>query len=171
MKTSALAGYLNAIRTTLQAGTCLQNFPSQTVERHNKPEVEVSTSKELLLNPLVVSRTEMESCKIESSVNSVRVSIKIKQQDNIEEILCHKFTRFLMQRAEQFIIMRRKAVEGYDISFLITHVHLERMIRPKLIDFIIEFMQDIDKEINGMKIAINARARIVATEFMKSLVP
>jgi len=57
------------------------------------------------------------------------------------------------------------------MSFLITHVHLERMIKNKLIDFIIQFMQDIDKEINGMKIAINARARIVATEFMSTLVP
>lgn len=28
-------------------------------------------------------------------------------------------------------------------------------------------MEEIDKEISAMKIAINARARIVATEFMK----
>lgn len=93
----------------MTAATCLRNFPSQNVERHNKPEVEVRGSKELLLNPVIVSRTENERCLIEPSVNSVRVSIKIKQQDEIEEILCHKFTRFLMQRAEQFVIMRRKA--------------------------------------------------------------
>ena len=68
-------------------------------------------NKELLLNSVIVSRTENEKCLIESSINSVRVSIKIKQQDEIEQILCHKFTRFLMQRAEQFVIMRRKAVE------------------------------------------------------------
>ena len=68
-------------------------------------------SKELILNQVVVSRSENESCLIEPSINSVRVSIKIKQADEIEEILCHKFTRFLMQRAEQFIIMRRKATE------------------------------------------------------------
>jgi hypothetical protein len=68
-------------------------------------------SKELTLNPLIVSRSEKESCLIEASVNSVRVSIRIKQADDIEEILCHKFTRFLMQRSEQFLIMRRKAIE------------------------------------------------------------
>jgi actin related protein 2/3 complex subunit 4 len=28
-------------------------------------------------------------------------------------------------------------------------------------------MEDIDKEISGMKISINARARVVASEFMK----
>jgi hypothetical protein len=72
-----------------------------------------------------------------------------------------------MQRSEQFIIMRRKPTEGYDISFLITHVHLEKMWKHKLVDFVIHFMEEIDKEISGMKIAINARARIVANEFMK----
>lgn len=39
---------------------CLDNFNSQVVERHNKPEVEVRTSKELLLNPVVISRNEKE---------------------------------------------------------------------------------------------------------------
>jgi hypothetical protein len=31
----------------------------------------------------------------------------------------------------------------------------------------IQFMEDIDKEISGMKIAINARARVVANEYMR----
>ena len=126
-------------------------------------------NKELLLNPVIISRTENERCFIESSINSVRVSIKIKQADEIEEILCKKFTSFLMQRAEQFVIMRRKPIKGYDISFLITHTHLENMWKHKLVDFIIEFMEDVDKEISAMKIAINARARLVASEFMKQL--
>ena len=67
-------------------------------------------SKEVLLTPVVVSRNENEKVLIEGSINSVRVSIKIKQADEIERILCHKFTRFLMQRAENFIVLRRKAV-------------------------------------------------------------
>lgn len=167
MATSALKPYLDCVKSTLTAATCLRNFPSQNVERHNKPEVEMRGSKELILNQVLVSRTENETCLIEPSINSVRVSIKIKQADEIEEILCHKFTRFLMQRAEQFIIMRRKATDGYDISFLITHAHLEKLWKHKLVDFIIQFMEDIDKEISGMKIAINARARLVASEFMK----
>jgi hypothetical protein len=68
-------------------------------------------SKELILNPVTISRTENERCYIEPSINSVRVSIKVKQQDDIEKILCKKFTAFLMQRSEQFLIMRRKAVD------------------------------------------------------------
>lgn len=31
--------------------------------------------------------------------------------DEIEKILCHKFMRFMMMRAENFFILRRKSVE------------------------------------------------------------
>ena len=70
----------------------------------------------------------------------------------MDTILTQKFTRFLMQRADKFIILRRKAVKGYNISFLVTNAHLEYLIKAKLIDFIIKFMEDVDKEISDMKI-------------------
>lgn len=75
------------------------------------PEIEAASSPEVLLNPLTVARNENEKVFIEPSVNSVRVSIRIKQADEIENILVHKFTRFLTQRAESFFILRRKAVK------------------------------------------------------------
>ena len=112
---------------------CLQNFSSQKVERHNKPEVEVRESRELLLNPVIVTRNERERVLIEPSINSVRVSIGIKQADDIEKLLCHKFTGFMMRRAENFLILRRKKVEGYDISFLITNFNTEKMLKHKLV--------------------------------------
>ncbi|KAG8992662.1 Arp complex subunit [Tulasnella sp. 427] len=146
----------------------LENFSSQTVERHNKPEVEASTSREVLLNPLIISRSANERVLIESSINSVRMSIKIKQADEIEQILCHKFTRFMMVRAESFIILRRKPIQGYDISFLITNFHTESMLKHKLVDFIIQFMEDVDKEISEMKLSLNARARIVAESYLSA---
>ena len=61
-------------------------------------------------------------------------------------------------------------LQGYTISFLITNVHLETMFKHKLIDFIIQFMEDIDKEINELKLAINARSRIVATSYLEAFV-
>lgn len=39
--THTLQPYLDAVRATLTAAVCLENFSSQVVERHNKPEVEV----------------------------------------------------------------------------------------------------------------------------------
>ncbi|CUA75413.1 Actin-related protein 2/3 complex subunit 4 [Rhizoctonia solani] len=162
----ALRPYLAAVRATLTAAMTLENFSSQVVERHNKPEVEVGSSLEVLLTPLVISRSKTEQVFIEPSVNSIRMSIRIKQADDIERILCHKFTRFMMMRAENFVILRRKPIQGYDISFLITNFHSETMLKHKLVDFIIQFMEDVDKEISEMKLSLNARARIVAESYL-----
>ena len=52
-----------------------------------------------------------------------------------------RFTGFMMRRAENFVILRRKKIEGYDISFLITNFHTEEMLRHKLVDFVIHFME------------------------------
>ena len=157
------------MRSTLTAALTLENFGSQTVERHNVPEIEAASSREVLLTPLTISRNENEKVLIEPSVNSIRISIKIKQADEIERILAHKFTRFLMQRAEAFVILRRKPVKGYDISFLITNFHSETMLKHKLVDFIIQFMEEVDKEISEMKLSINARARIVAESYLSTV--
>ena len=165
---NTLRPYLNSIKETLSGALCIRNFPSQNVERHNKPEVEIQQNRELVLEPIMITRSDKERVLIEPSINSVRVSILIKQADEIEVILASKFTRFLMQRAEHFLVMRRKAAEGYSISFLITSRHMERMWKHKVIDFVIEFMEQIDKEISGMKISLNARARIITTEYMRS---
>ena len=159
--------YFACVRNTLNAAMCLQSFGCQDVERHNKPEIEVGRSPELILNPIVISRTENEKVMIETSVNSMRISIKIKQADALEEMLVAKFMRFLMRRAEQFAVLRRKPMEGYDISFLITNKHLEGMMKHKVIDFIIQFMEDIDKEVSAMKLNVNSRGRVVASKFLE----
>nr|POE59325.1 actin-related protein 2/3 complex subunit 4 [Quercus suber] len=138
----SLRPYLSCVRQTLTAALSLSNFASQASERHNVPEIEAQSSPEVLLNPLTVSRNQEERVLVEPSVNSVRVSIRIKQADEIEHIL------------------------GYDISFLITNFHTEEMLKHKLVDFIIQFMEEVDKEISEMKLFLNARARFVAESFL-----
>lgn len=110
-QSQSLRPYLQCVRSSLTAALAISNFASQTSERHNVPEVEAATSPEVLLNPLTIARNENEKVLIEPSVNSIRVSIRIKQADEIENILVHKFTRFLTQRAEAFFILRRKPVK------------------------------------------------------------
>jgi len=167
---NTLRPYLVATRRTLTAAMCLQNFGSQVVERHNKPEVEARQNKELLLQPVVISRNANERVLVEGSINSLRISIHIKQSDDTEVILCKRFMRFLTQRAENFVILRRKPIKDYDISFLITNAHTESMYKHKLVDFILQFMEEVDKEVSEMKLAVNARARITAQEFLKQYV-
>jgi len=114
-QSQSLRPYLQCVRSSLTSALCLSNFASQTSERHNVPEIEAQTSPEVLLNPLTVARNENERVLIEPSINSVRISIRIKQADEIENILVHKFTRFLTQRAEAFFILRRKPIKVGDV--------------------------------------------------------
>ena len=76
-------------------------------------KVEVRNNKELLLEPILLRRSENERCLIEPSINSVRISIRFKFEDAdpIEEILGKKFLSFLMKRAEDYAIMRRIPIE------------------------------------------------------------
>ena len=67
-------------------------------------------------------------------------------------------------------VLRRVPVEGFDISFLVTHTHVEDMFKHKLIDFIIQFMEDIDREISEQKLSVSARGRVVATDFLKQFI-
>ena len=46
------------------------------------------------------------------------------------------------------------SAQGYDISFLITNFHTEAMLKHKLVDFIIQFMEEVDKEISEMKLFV-----------------
>ena len=67
---------------------------------------------------------------------------------------------------------------------MVTNFHTEQMLKHKLVDFIIQFMEEVDKEISEMKlfvrslipliplrsdthvVQLNARARFVAESFL-----
>ncbi|MDR3548262.1 MAG: actin-related protein 2/3 complex subunit 4 family protein [Candidatus Pacebacteria bacterium] len=164
-----LSAYLSVIKDTLCSALDLRSFPSQVVEKQNRPLIEVQDSPELMLNSIVIARTDQEKCLIESSINSVRVSFTIKKPKEIEKLLTHLFERFISLRADKFSIIRRKPVDGYDFSFLVTNRHMETMHREHVINFILTFILDIEKEITEMKIAINTQMRIAATYFIDAV--
>lgn len=43
-------------------------------------------NKEVLLQPVVIARDADQQCLIEGSINSVRISIKIKQMDALDTV-------------------------------------------------------------------------------------
>lgn len=57
--------------------------------------------------------------------------------------------------------------QGYSLSFLITNFHVEDMKKQELVNFIIQFMQDVNAEVSELKLAVNSRARVVAHTFLK----
>ena len=40
------------------------------------------------------------------------------------------------------------------------------MYKHKLVDFIVHFMEEVDKEISEMKLSVNTRARTVAESYL-----
>lgn len=163
--------YYDCIKRTLHGALCLASFPSPVVERHNKPEIEVQTSPEVILNPITICNDEYERVLIETSINSVRVSVTFRKGDATASLVGERIADFLTQRAERFHVLRRKPVEGFDISFLVTNEEAETMHKNKIVDFIVQFISDISKDIAATKMVINQRARLVATEWFSSTVP
>ena len=162
--------YLQTIRDALDASLNLRFLPSEQVERQSHPEVEFQDSPKLLMQPIHICKTEFETCLIEGSINSCRISFSIKKNE-IESLLTHMFQRFLALRADRFKIMRRipENPEKYDFTFLITEDHLQKYKKEELINFILEFIQGIDKEINDMKLAIITQSRMAATFFTNAI--
>jgi ARP2/3 complex 20 kDa subunit (ARPC4). len=132
--------------------------------------VELQTSKELLLDPVIIrSFNASEKCLIESSINSVRVSyiFKFEEADKVEKMLGKEFLSYLQKRAVDFQIVRRVPVKDYSFSFLITNRHVDKLSKKKIIAFISFFMTFVESEISELKISINARGRSIASEYMK----
>jgi actin related protein 2/3 complex subunit 4 len=164
-----LKPYLCIIRDTLDFALDLRNFPSQIYERINRPQVEVRENDELLMKPIIISRNEDEKIEIEPSINSVRINIVIKKHAQLEELLMNIYSKYLMNRADRLNVLKKKPKEGYDISFLITNYHLENYKKEDIIDLIVEFIQDVEKEINEMKLIVNSQFRVSSTHFMENL--
>lgn len=88
--------YLASVRSSLSTVLCLHNLPGIQPEH---PEVEFPTSPELSLQPLTIHRSPTESCYIEPTINSARISLKIKQTDDLERWLTKKWITLLTQAA------------------------------------------------------------------------
>ena len=58
-------------------------------------------------------------------------------------------------------------MKGYSLSFLVTDKHVDQFTKEKIINFVLYFIEEADKEISALKITINARGRAIANEYMK----
>ena len=100
---------------------------------------------------------------IESSKNSFRLSVKLKHSDELDAILTKQLSRFMHQRAEQFSIVRKKAInDEFDLSFLVTKKHKKQFVNSSLVAFMVDFLKSVDGEISEQKISVSSRGRAVA---------
>ena len=167
----AMDEYLQVIQKTLNAALCITNFESMQVDGHNIPIVETQDHlfKELKATPIKINRDADRQILIEPTINSVRISYKIKDNNETEKLLIKNYGIFLQRRANELKVIRKKSAhEGYDVSFLITNFHLEKMVKEQLIDFIVDFVDGIDAEIKNLRLVLGNRTREVARNFLGS---
>lgn len=173
-----LAPYLNEVRAELEG--CLPRLATKKNHQIDdditpshlpfRPHVELPHKYPVVCQDII--RNDKEKCLLESSLNSIRISFSLRQghstADPIEKAICSKYIRFFQQRAEQYGILRRKAVPGYTISFLITSSHLQKYGSEQILDCVLSFCAQVDREFSDVKISLNAHSRLVAAEFLKS---
>ena len=168
--TTSAQSYLKGISDSLDAVLNLRSFPSQLVERQIHPEVEFQDNPRLVMAPILIHKSEMECCLIEPSINSVRISIAIKKGLEIEHLLTRMLERFMALRADKFEILRKKPKsEDYDFSFLISADHMQKYTKAELINFVLEFVAGIEKEISEMKLNVINHARVSAGFFVNAI--
>ena len=165
--------YQAAIRQTLRAVLCLMDSPQ--IMYYNQdvqyPNIEMRYNKEYLMNPLIISRNELEKCLIEGSMNSVRISFKLRITDWMETMLYDKWIRFLQHRASLFGILRKQAIKNYDISFLITHQHLlHEFNKTELIEVILEFILIIQEQVASLRLFVCGRSTLIARSWARQFI-
>ena len=175
---SSLILYTDRVRAELEqsfSSMDVDAVPSSAAKPSSypiRPHVELRSgpvTSKIILHPRTSTK---EYCLVESSSNSVRVSFLFRQQqddaDQIEQTILSKYIKFFQQRAEDYEILRRKPVEGFSISFLVLNAHVTKYSKEAILQVILDFVSRLDRECSHVKISINARARLVATEFMKA---
>ena len=113
-----------------------------------------------------------EACLIESTSNSVRISFLFKAQANaktdpLEASILFQWMRSLMV-TEHHPLLRKKPIDGYSVTFLVTNRHLAMYGRQRVEEAILSFCAKIDKECSDIKLQVNAQARYVTTALLKA---
>jgi actin related protein 2/3 complex, subunit 4 len=152
---SSREDYLAQVSRTLYSNLCLRDFPCQEVERHSKPEVESSSCSELVLQPVTIDcLASREKCLIEPSINATRVSFMFRtacETEGLQALLSESYFRFLGVKADQLPLLRRAAVDGFDVSFLVTASLLQQYGVMYIIMSLVKFAQQTPEFLHSLK--------------------
>lgn len=88
--------YLSSVQQCLSRVLCLYNVPGIQPEH---PEIEFQSCSDFKLDDITIERNADEHCFIEPTINSARISLKIRQTDELEMWLTRKWISFLTQAA------------------------------------------------------------------------
>lgn len=201
-----LLPYLRRLFNTLNREICLFYLPLNLPCMHSVPFIEqehliknlsnanyddISDSNKNLFNrnnkvdlikSLYVYRHSKEFCYVESCIDSVRVSLKFYFKCEFERRLFNQLTVFMKKNSDYLQLVRKKSIEGFDISFLITDQILNsynnricinknnscnRMGKYDVIHFILKFVVDIDRQIQDKMLQSTYFSRYYIRKFFQ----
>ena len=206
--------YLENVKDALLSALCLVDLPSQEWDRcalvlrkwgqhralsacgaarMSRPEVEWQDSPELVLEPVTISRTALQQCLIEPSINSVRLSVRVsaslhtnqgaaavqtpsgmlqaQQEDAVGQWLLERLFAFLAKPAcaEQLLIVRKRPCPGYHLSFLITAAHCQAHSPVRLVEAVCQLLEGLPAAF-GFRLALSSQSRAVGHGYLKGFV-
>lgn len=161
--TTSMDQYSHDLSEVLYKGMCIQDFPCQEAERHNKPEVEFGTCSELLLPAVTVARQCGDMCCVEPSINSCRVSFRFRDGDMLDRALAVSFYRYLGLKAEDLPVLRRKPIDKFHVSFLVTYSILKYHSVRTVVQFLVSFARDTPAFLRELKLCVNQHTRGLAS--------
>lgn len=88
------AAYQLSIQQALEKALCLHNVPGVQPQH---PEIEFPSHPDFKLDTVLVEKNAQECCFIEPTINSARISLKVKQRDELERWLTKKWIELLTQ--------------------------------------------------------------------------
>ena len=86
--------YAENVANVLSCCLNLITVDSKTIERVSRPEIELNTSPELILQPIYIEKSADEWARIELSINSLILSFRFKTSDSFEDVLLKGFMRY-----------------------------------------------------------------------------
>ncbi len=94
--------------------------------------------------------------------------LQLKPVDKLEGLLRRKQLQFYHRRAEALRLLRRKPVEGYDISFLLTAKHQQQLDKQAAIAFVCKMVEDVST-CSGLKRLFTAHGRASSLTLRRAL--
>mmetsp|Transcript_24000 Transcript_24000/g.30539 ORF Transcript_24000/g.30539 Transcript_24000/m.30539 type:complete len:170 (-) Transcript_24000:217-726(-) len=131
------------------------------------PDVEKKFSRNIQTNTI---NKDGRTLKLEISANSVRVSVRLRSLDSLETCILIQYVSFIYHRAESLIVLRRKAIPGFHLSFLITTRILANLGMEVVQKMVTEIVLGLETELAESALFPHQRARKVAKTFLSEFI-
>lgn len=118
--------FLTAIRQLLRTGLCLDLCAVSEEGSPDLPIIEVGFPAYAISPPVDIKGDKGETALVERSTNATRVSLSFVAVNElrIQTVLKSLLRDLHAETVKDSSIIRRKPLEGYDLSFLFTYRHL-----------------------------------------------